>query len=159
MTSELRVDRIVPTTGVPTGGGGGITQVKQVTKTDGFATTSTSYVDITGLSLSITPKEITNKILVRVCITIGSGQTGADNKIRVLRGSTNILTSDYLVRNDESTSGGKEHTIEVLDSPATTSAVTYKIQGLAESNEIFVNRNGSNDVTGQSTITLMEVSA
>ena len=101
MASELRVDRIVPTTGVPTGGGGGITQVKQVTKTDGFATTSTSYVDITGLSLNITPSLSSNKILVRVCITIGSGQTGADNKIRVLRGSTNILTSDYLVRNDE----------------------------------------------------------
>ena len=158
--SELRTNRIVPRDGLPSGAdGGGIIQVKQVTKTDGFATTSTSYVDITGLSLSITPSLSSNKILVRVCITIGSGQTGADNKIRVLRGSTNILTSDYLVRNDESTSGGKEHTIEVLDSPSTTSAVTYKIQGLAETNEIFVNRNGSNDVTGQSTITLMEVSA
>ena len=158
--SELRTNKILPRDGLPSGAdGGGIIQVKQVTKTDGFATTSTSYVDITGLSLNITPSLSSNKILVRVCITIGSGQTGADNKIRVLRGSTNILTSDYLVRNDESTSGGKEHTIEVLDSPSTTSAVTYKIQGLAETNEIFVNRNGSNDVTGQSTITLMEVTA
>ena len=156
--SELRTNKILPRDGLSSGASGGIIQVKQVTKTDGFATSSTSYVDITGLSLSITPSLSSNKILVRVCITIGSGQTGADNKIRVLRGSTNILTSDYLVRNDESTSGGKEHTIEVLDSPATTSAVTYKIQGLAETNEIFVNRNGSNDVTGQSTITLMEVS-
>ena len=48
MTSELRVDRIVPTTGVPTGGGGGIIQVVQVTKTDQFATSSTSYTDVQG---------------------------------------------------------------------------------------------------------------
>ena len=156
--SQIKVDSIVPSGGLPSGSSGGIIQVKQLTKTDGFATTSTSYVDITGMSLSITPRSSSNKILVRVCMTIGSGQTGADNKIRVLRGSTNILTSDYLVRNDESTSGGKEHTIEVLDSPSSSSEVTYKIQGLAETNEIFVNRNGSSDVTGQSTITLMEVS-
>tara|TARA_Y100000004_G_scaffold21029_1_gene21435 strand:+ start:113 stop:589 length:477 start_codon:yes stop_codon:yes gene_type:complete len=156
--SQIKVDSIVPSGGLPTGSSGGIIQVRQVTKTDGFATTSTSYVDITGMSLSITPRSSSNKILVRVCMTIGSGQTGADNKIRVLRGSTNILTSDYLVRNDESTSGGKEHTIEVLDSPSSSSEVTYKIQGLAEANEIFVNRNGSSTVTGQSTITLMEVS-
>jgi hypothetical protein len=156
--SQIKVDSIVPSGGLPSGSSGGIIQVRQVTKTDGFATTSTSYVDITGMSLSITPRSSSNKILVRVCMTIGSGQTGADNKIRVLRGSTNILTSDYLVRNDESTSGGKEHTIEVLDSPSSSDAVTYKIQGLAETNEIFVNRNGSSDVTGQSTITLMEVS-
>ena len=156
--SQIKVDSIIPSGGLPSGSSGGIIQVRQLTKTDGFATTSTSYVDITGMSLSITPRSSSNKILVRVCMTIGSGQTGADNKIRVLRGSTNILTSDYLVRNDESTSGGKEHTIEVLDSPSSSSAVTYKIQGLAEANEIFVNRNGSSTVTGQSTITLMEVS-
>ena len=37
MTSELRVDRIIPTTGVPTGGGGAIIQMKSVTKTDTFS--------------------------------------------------------------------------------------------------------------------------
>ena len=91
---------------------------------------------------------------------IGTGNTANDNFIRVLRGSsTNILTTDYCVRNDEGTSNNTEYTIEVLDSPGTTSAVTYKLQGKAETNEIFVNRRGSPTVTmGQSTITLMEVS-
>ena len=64
MTSELRVDKIIPTTGAPTGGGGGIIQVKHLTKTDSFSTTSTSLVDITGFSLSITPKFNTSKIMV-----------------------------------------------------------------------------------------------
>ena len=139
--------------------GGKILQVVQATKTDGFATSSTSYTDITGLSSSITPASSSNKVLVRVCVMIGTGSTSNDNRIRVLRGSTNILTTDYIVRSDESTSACKEYTIEVLDSPSTTSSTTYKVQGKVESNEIFVNRRGDSSVMGQSTVTLMEVSA
>jgi len=157
--SELRTNRIVPRDGLPSGASGGIIQVVQVTKTDQFATSSTSYTDVTGLSASITPTRADSKILVRVCVMIGTGNTANDNFIRVLRGSTNILTTDFCVRNDEGTSNNTEYTIEVLDSPSTTSAITYKLQGKAETNEIFVNRRGDNTVTmGQSTITLMEVS-
>ena len=64
MSSELRVDKIVPIDGAPTNGGGGIVQVVNLVKTDSFSTTSTSLVDITGFSLSITPKFNTSKILV-----------------------------------------------------------------------------------------------
>ena len=157
--SQIKVDSIVPSGGVVTGANGGIIQVVQVTKTDQFATSSTSYTDVTGMSATITPRSTSNKILVRVCVMIGTGNTANDNFIRVLRGSTNILTTDYCVRNDEGTSNNTEYTIEVLDSPSTTSAITYKLQALAETNEIFVNRRGSATVTmGQSTITLMEVS-
>ena len=157
--SELRTNRIVPRDGLPSGASGGIIQVVQVIKTDQFATSSTSYTDVTGLSASITPTRADSKILVRVCVMIGTGNTANDNFIRVLRGSTNILTTDYCVRNDEGTSNNTEYTIEVLDSPSTTSQTTYKLQGKAETNEIFVNRRGSPTVTmGQSTITLMEVS-
>ena len=139
---------------------GSILQVVQTTKTNQFATSSNSYVDVTGMSASITPSATSSKILVRVCVMIGSGTTSSDNKIRVLRGSSNILTTDYVVRNDEGTSCNDEFTIEVLDSPSTTSETTYKLQGLAEANELFVNRRGSATVTmGQSTITLMEVAA
>ena len=157
--SELRTNRIVPRDGLPSGASGGIIQVVQVTKTDQFSTSSTSYVDVTGLSASITPTRSDSKILVRVCVMIGTGNTANDNFIRLLRGSTNILTTDYCVRNDEGTSNNTEYTIEVLDSPSTTSQTTYKLQGKAETNEIFVNRRGDPSLTmGQSTITLMEVS-
>ena len=139
--------------------GGKILQVVQATKTDGFASGSTSYTDITGLSASITPSSSSNKVLVRVAVMVGTGNTANDNHMRVLRGSTNILTTDYIVRSDESTSACKEYTIEVLDSPSTTSSTTYKVQGKVESNEIFVNRRGDSSVMGQSTVTLMEVAA
>ena len=157
--SELRTNRIVPRDGLPSGASGGIIQMVQSIKTDQFATSNTSYTDVTGMSATITPRSSSNKILVRVCVMIGTGNTANDNFIRVLRGSTNILTTDYCVRNDEGTSNNTEYTIEVLDSPSTTSAITYKLQGKAETNEIFVNRRGSPTVTmGQSSITLMEVS-
>ena len=65
MSSELRVDKIIPTGGVPTGGGGGIIQVVSAYKGDNFSTSSTTFVDITGLSATITPKFSTSKILVQ----------------------------------------------------------------------------------------------
>ena len=65
MTSELRVDKIIPTTGAPTNGGGGVIQVVSVTKTDTGSSTSTSTAeDVTGLTLSITPKFSTSKLLI-----------------------------------------------------------------------------------------------
>ena len=63
MSSQLRVDKILPVDGAPTNGGGGIIQVKSVVKTDLFNTNSSSFTDITGLSVSITPKFSTSKIL------------------------------------------------------------------------------------------------
>ena len=68
MASELRVDKIIPTGGVPTGGGGGIIQVKNTLKTDTFTTQSTSFTDVTGLSVTITASSASNKILVAAIV-------------------------------------------------------------------------------------------
>ena len=155
--SELRTNRIVPRDGLPSGASGGIIQVVQTIITDGFATTSTSFVDVTGYSASITPTSSSNKILVRVVACTGNGQANSDNKIRVLRGSTVITTNDTTVRSD-SISENHSYVIEILDSPSTTSATTYKVQGKVESNEIFFNRRNNLDSGGESSITLMEVS-
>ena len=62
--SELRTNRIIPRDGLPSGSSGGIIQVKSVTKTDPFDTLSTSYTDVTGLAVSITPTRADSKILV-----------------------------------------------------------------------------------------------
>ena len=60
MASELRVDKIIPATGVPTGGGGGIIQVQQTVKTDTWTTDSANnypnFEEVTGFNVSITPK-------------------------------------------------------------------------------------------------------
>lgn len=154
--SELRTNRIVPRDGLPSGASGGIIQMVQTIKTDTFATTSTSFVDV-GLSASITPTSSSNKVLVRAVVCAGNGQSGSDNKIRVLRGSTVITTNDVFVRN-ASISETETYVIEILDSPSTTSATTYKVQGNVETNEIFVNRRNNLDTMGESSITLMEVS-
>ena len=62
MSSELRVDRIIPTGGVPTGGGGGIVQVKHAVQGAQVTNTATSYVDL--VSCQITPIVTGSKIYV-----------------------------------------------------------------------------------------------
>ena len=64
MASELRVDKIIPTSGVATNGSGGLVQTRftQIRR-DSASTTSTSFID-TGIQCSITPKFATSKILV-----------------------------------------------------------------------------------------------
>jgi hypothetical protein len=64
MASELRVDKIIPTTGVPTNGTGGVIQtVFTQFKSTTLSTSSTSFID-TGTSATITPKFATSKILI-----------------------------------------------------------------------------------------------
>ena len=138
--------------------GGKILQVKQVIKTDKFATSSQSYTDVTGLSLSITPSSSSSKILFMSAVNFGAGQTGQHNFYLVKRGSTTITNQAQSIRSNDSSMIFSYSTF-ILDSPNTTSATTYKIQVKAENNEVFVNRNGSNNDYGESSIVLMEVAA
>ena len=70
MTSELRVDRIIPTTGVPTGGGGSIVQVVQNVVTS--SSTGTAGTPASVMTCSITPRALTNKILIMIDANVGS---------------------------------------------------------------------------------------
>ena len=70
MSSELRVDKIIPTAGVPTGGGGGIIQVVHEKRTTSFTTTSQTYVDF--MTATITPKFSTSKILISFGLSAGT---------------------------------------------------------------------------------------
>ena len=66
--SQLKVDSIIPTTGVPTGGGGGIVQIKMGTLTAPASTsTSGSFTD-TGLTCAITPTSATSKVFCMVSL-------------------------------------------------------------------------------------------
>ena len=179
MASELRVDKIVPTTGIPAGGGGGIIQVQSVTKTDTFTKASgggSSFVDVTGLSVSITPKFNTSKILV--LYDMGWGSNTGHCSCRLMRDSTPIKIGDASGNKTRVTGqmhhagSNDQYDIEqvsgtFLDSPATTSAVTYKMQvgtPFSSSYAIFVNyHQEESDLAwvgrGASSITVMEISA
>ena len=178
MSSELRVDKIVPTDGVPTGGGGGIIQVKQTLKTDSFHTTSQSYTDITGMTISITPKFNTSKILLQCNIQFG-GALNLYAPVRLLRGSTHIgqstvysggQTNATFSLNLGDGSGTANHykifstVYQILDSPATTSAVTYKLQVSSwAGRNFYINRSEQDSGAAwthgaSSSMTAMEVS-
>ena len=171
MASKLRVDSILPVDGAPTNGGGGIIQVIQTIKKDQFETSTTvgsGYADITGLSATITPKFSTSKIMVEAHIY--NSNNNAVNFFRVLRGST------FIEQPSGTSSGGANYNahgfsyfdhqyqdtcvIKIPDSPATTSATTYKIQTACTSNVVTINQffNTSN-YFGITTLQLYEVSA
>ena len=173
--SQLKVDSIIPRGGLPSGSSGGIIQVRSTVKTDTFTTTSASFTDITGLSVSITPQSSSSKILIVVHLTGDGRQNQSRANFRLLRGSTAICIGDtagsrgraafgiYRASDDHTPGNGS---MAFLDSPSTTSSVTYKMQivsGNGGGNSVSVNRayNWSDSfahAATASTITVMEVS-
>ena len=123
---------------------GNILQVKNAIKTDTASVTNNTFTDISGLSISITPSSSSNKILFRGYVSIGTlGNTNV--AIKIFRDSTEIgksTANSTTANNSTATAAGlnvssvtssvksqiKQLQFEVLDSPNTTSAVTYKVQ-------------------------------
>ena len=133
---------------------GHVIQTVEVQNTTFSSTTSTSFVD-TGMSLAITPKFSTSKVLCQISAGIGNSGTSADIVIQVLRGSTQVLECARLSFN----TGGHGHAqqfFQVLDSPATTSATTYKLQMKADGGTTRFNDSASNG-SGSSSIVLQEI--
>ena len=141
---------------------GSVLQVVQTTYSTQTSTTSTSYVD-GGLSATITPKFSTSKILVSVSTYTSIGGDGDNGMgLQLVRGSTSIWSTVasnaiYLYYNG----GGvlyanNQSGCNYLDSPATTSATTYKMQirsdGTGGSNSVSMQAQNST-----STMTLMEI--
>ena len=172
--SELRTNRIVPRDGLPSGSSGGIIQVKMGTFTDRFTTNSATMVD-TGLSVSITPTRADSKILVNVSLGSFANGTGLKRAfMNIVRDSTNVIVGDADTGHEVTAavntraSGYASGTqiplsFMVLDSPATTSSVTYKVQASlgSDSRNVYLNYPESNDQYGAntaSTIVVMEVS-
>lgn len=152
---------------------GATLQVFQAAKTDVFSTTSTSYVDVTGLSVNITPKFSTSKIFVSGTVAIGMTTTAAYSMFgRLMRNGSPIFIADAAGSRDRGTfsyqSGGAEgpffQSFEFLDSPNSTSVLTYNVQVRAESPQtMYINRgyeaDGDNSITPRvvSSITVMEI--
>jgi hypothetical protein len=153
--------------------GGKIGQVVSTTKTDSFTTTSTSFVDVTDLSVSITPTATTSKVLVIVNM-VGSASPGVVAMFGVLvRDSTQIALGDAASSRTRTTgflqSANADSvsmmSINFLDSPATVSALTYKMQIAANAaSTVAVNRSVTDANSAaygrtSSTITVLEILA
>ena len=164
---------------VANAGGGKIGQVVSATKTDTFANTSDTMADITGLTVAITPSASNSKVLVTVNFNAAIDLDDRFCVFQLVRGSTAISigaaagnrnvgsVAHVRVAGSGAANAIAEYTINFLDSPSTTSATTYKMQGLAQTdgNPGFrINFSGAdaNAVHGfrlASTITVMEVLA
>ena len=155
---------------------GKILQVLQAVKTDTFSSASTTYTNITGLNLAITPSATSSKILVNVSFNHQSNTQDRWRAFQITRGSTAIYIGDangYHTRASVMTTlqsaTGDGSTIEnsfiqFLDSPNTTSATTYYLQGKVQSGgaSFVINRPRNTDNADYigavaSSITLMEV--
>jgi len=152
---------------------GSVIQVVSVTKTDFFSTSSTAYVDVTGVSATITPSSASSKILVSV--TGASSAGAADNfayavlvrnstqiAIGDSRGSAQRTSLDLSQQNaGNPTVWAKHWSINHLDSPSTTDAVTYKLQAKKTQYNIGIggswNTGDGNRSNVPTTITLMEI--
>jgi len=84
----LSGDTGVPASGMPTGS---VIQTLSVTKTDTFSSSSTSFIDITGFSVSITPISTSSKILIVGVLTASTGlQNTITGYAQLVRNSTAI---------------------------------------------------------------------
>ena len=146
-------------------------QVVQAVKTDGASTTSTSYVT-TGLEVSITPSATSSKVLV-IANPVLSGGDVSNVTSQLWRDSTAIILGDTSGSKNRASSGwlyvysqyqGTAVPVVYLDSPSSTSSITYKIvyktsngSYSAYINESEKSLDNNSYSRGASTITAMEI--
>ena len=158
--------------GATSGKNGPILQVVSAIKSSEFTATLASgakSILVPELTVSITPSSSSNKILVTTSIAGHNGSESACSYI-ILRGSTEIFLG-----NDDDTHRSSVAGIGVttnnmptnlsytgLDSPSTTSEITYGIKllnGSAVQRTVRVNGGSANQISASSSIVLMEVAA
>jgi hypothetical protein len=151
----------VTSTGLPSGT---VLQVVSVSANTSLSTSSTSFVDIPDMTATITPQNSSNKILI--CYVNHIYINGTSNTSNWQVACINLYRGSTLIREEPTNQYHTGHvpdstthrfmdfqTIFYYDSPATTSATTYKLQGAAVGEVIF---NHPNYGRG-GTITLMEI--
>ena len=135
---------------------GHVLQVVQSTITSTPSTTSTSFVD-TGLSVTITPTSSSSKILIMADYGTGSSNSSNGMVTQLVRGSTSLF-----YRGDSYTNSGGTYgagSFAHLDSPATTSALTYKVQYLTQGSAttVYFNASYSGYASPTAHLTAMEI--
>ena len=143
------------------------TNVVQTVKTDAFTTASSTFTDLTGLSVTITPTSNTSKVLVLATIAAATA-TNNSMLVQLVRDSTNIAVSTAGSIDNLTTTAGDLGSSQIaqlvvmhLDNPAKNTATTYKVEvRVAGGGSVNVNRRQVNAERGfVSSITAIEVAA
>jgi hypothetical protein len=135
---------------------GVVLQVVNATYATQVTSTSSTLAD-TGLTATITPKFTTSKILV--IVSQGMLASTGSGDVTINRAGTDVITFGYGTGlNGSGSTSAFYQSLQYLDSPATTSATTYKTRFNRRSGAgtIYAQLNDSNG-TQQSVITLMEI--
>jgi hypothetical protein len=145
--------------GLDAAGNAGIgSNVVQTVKTNSFSTTSATFVAVTDFDVTITPTSATAKVLV--IASYQQGHSANRGEFRLLRDSTVLGRASFI-----DVGGGFENeristypTMVFLDTPATTSAITYSLEASnISTGTLFFNRPGVDSVAVTCTITAIEV--
>jgi hypothetical protein len=149
---------------------GTVLQVVSTNKSDSFTTTNTTFTDVTGYSVSITPKSSSSKIYVNAVMNIGATYGTNTTYVRLMRDSTVIAVGDSAgsrtqvsIAAEPNGNSMAQGSIVILDAPATISSVTYKVQvctnggGTAAINRSIDDTNAAGRPRGFSSITVMEI--
>jgi hypothetical protein len=168
MASELKVNKITPESGVtltlgdlgdtitiPSGatltnngtasGFGKVLQVVNATDSTQRSTTSTSFVTASNtLSVSITPSSVSNKIFVICTVTFGNNTQGQSAKATIFRDATNLGATNGIMNSFSDTGSIREQgCMTILDSPNTTSSITYQAYFSVSANQCDLNWNST----------------
>ena len=132
--STLYVDNLQPNLGSRVMAAGHVVQTQYSAITASTDFNSSSYIDATDFSVTITPTS--SDSLIRISIVtktqLNNGSLEAGHSYRLQRGSTDIDSAvwlNYLNRTDYTADFYPPLIIDVMDEPSTTSALTYKMQG------------------------------
>tara|TARA_R100001126_G_C4810826_1_gene141771 strand:- start:37 stop:588 length:552 start_codon:yes stop_codon:yes gene_type:complete len=182
--SQLKVNSIIPVAGVPSGGGGGIIQIKQTVKTDTFSESLSANTNSSTncIEVSITPTSTSNHVLIIGQLygasSYWTGTSAGAWQGRLNRGGTDIAIGDargsrirqtFRSGASNNTNTGNNCFIYFLDTGiSTTSATTYgvRLDNLDNGTKtLYLNRDVSDQNSSTngssliSTLTAMEVSA
>ena len=165
--STITGSQSIPKSTLPTGA---VLQVVSATTTSTTTNTTSTPADVTGLTATITPSSSSSKVLVMVATQWQLFRSAIEvaGYLIVLRGATTIFnqSANSLGMEAGLSTGARIYLTgwyapSIVDSPATTSATTYKVQlscvSTGSSGSITVNNQGNNTQT--SSIILMEISA
>ena len=127
-----------------------------------YSRSNTTYANITGLTVSITPKSTSSKVLVRANVCCGLSVATEIVRLQLARNGSAIGGGNEgsVIGETRATDRAYQFSMEFLDSPSSTSALTYSVQTRTTSTDytFFLNRRGTTDLyNGISTITAMEI--